>query len=106
METAGLLDLPGRILEQREEVEVKRVKTFSWRPGKGLEEGVVEKVTSAVEEFEDLKSDCEDWDSGDEDCSVLTDTAFLEVETISHYEEEDWDKELADSENNNPYGRF
>nr|XP_034959737.1 coordinator of PRMT5 and differentiation stimulator isoform X2 [Zootoca vivipara] len=117
MEAAGQRESPGRLLplpEQRkkadasafaEQEEFEVVKTFSWRPGKGLAEHAVEKVKSALEELEDFESPYEDSESDGEDLSMPTDTALIETKTVSHYVEEDWDKELEDNENNsNPYG--
>ncbi|KAM6474449.1 coordinator of PRMT5 and differentiation stimulator isoform 2-T2 [Liasis olivaceus] len=116
METAGQDAPPGRSLACRmkvngsttigqEEVEVKRAKSFIWSPGK---ETVVAKISTPEDsdDFEDFPSENEDWELIGEDCSMPTLTVFPEMKPVSLYEEEDWDKELADSENNkNPYGR-
>ncbi|XP_032994637.1 coordinator of PRMT5 and differentiation stimulator [Lacerta agilis] len=115
MEAAGQREPLGRFLlpEQRkkadasafaEQEEFEVVKTFSWRHGKGLAEHAMEKAKSALEEWEDFESPYEDSESDGEDLSVPTDTAFIETKTVSHYVEEDWDKELEENENNsNPY---
>lgn len=51
-------------------------------------------------EFEDLDLDDDDiWESEVKDTPIDTAPA-------SQYEEENWDKELAESENDNPYGRW
>ncbi|XP_053152985.1 coordinator of PRMT5 and differentiation stimulator isoform X2 [Hemicordylus capensis] len=112
----------GSALTGQNEVEVvKRVKTFCWRPRKGCTkedeilfsaapqnktggngltgpaEVVTDDMTSSLDESDDLDSDVED-------CSMPTDTVFPELKTASHYEKEDWDKELADSKySDNPY---
>ncbi|XP_053152987.1 coordinator of PRMT5 and differentiation stimulator isoform X4 [Hemicordylus capensis] len=88
----------GSALTGQNEVEVvKRVKTFCWRPRKGPAEVVTDDMTSSLDESDDLDSDVED-------CSMPTDTVFPELKTASHYEKEDWDKELADSKySDNPY---
>ncbi|XP_039199529.1 coordinator of PRMT5 and differentiation stimulator isoform X1 [Crotalus tigris] len=69
--------------------------------------GLTEKVEAKIntledcDDFEDFQSENEDWESVDEYCSVATETVFPEMKTVTQYEEEeDWDKEMADSENN------
>ncbi|XP_039199530.1 coordinator of PRMT5 and differentiation stimulator isoform X2 [Crotalus tigris] len=93
----------GSFITEQEEVEVKKAKTFIWRPGKGLTEKVEAKINTLedCDDFEDFQSENEDWESVDEYCSVATETVFPEMKTVTQYEEEeDWDKEMADSENN------
>ncbi|XP_062977546.1 coordinator of PRMT5 and differentiation stimulator-like [Elgaria multicarinata webbii] len=96
----------GSSFAREKEVEMaKKVKIFSWSPGKGLAESMVEKVTSPLKDSDDLESDLGDCELDGEGCSMPTNTAFPEMKTTTQYEEEDWDKELAESENNNnPYG--
>lgn len=75
----------------------------------GLTESVEAKISTLEDsdDFEDFQSENEDWESVDEYCSVATQTVFPEMKTVTQYEEEeDWDKEMADSENNkNSYGK-
>ncbi|XP_026536564.1 coordinator of PRMT5 and differentiation stimulator isoform X2 [Notechis scutatus] len=92
----------GRSLDCREEVEVKKAKAFIWRPWKGLTEKVEAKISTLEDsdDFEDFQSENEDWKSDDEDYDVATQTVFPEMTAVTQYEEEDWDKEMEDSENN------
>ncbi|KAM6474450.1 coordinator of PRMT5 and differentiation stimulator isoform 3-T3 [Liasis olivaceus] len=98
-----MMKVNGSTTIGQEEVEVKRAKSFIWSPGK---ETVVAKISTPEDsdDFEDFPSENEDWELIGEDCSMPTLTVFPEMKPVSLYEEEDWDKELADSENNkNPY---
>nr|XP_020641792.1 coordinator of PRMT5 and differentiation stimulator isoform X2 [Pogona vitticeps] len=79
---------------------VKNMKIFDWSPEKDRTENVVEKVRGTFEaEFEDLDSDNKAWELDVR--ATPTDTT-----AAPQYEEENWDKELAESENDHPYGRF
>ncbi|KAL8163745.1 UNVERIFIED_CONTAM: hypothetical protein K2H54_036637 [Gekko kuhli] len=111
MEATGQQDPPGDIPGQRTEVDasavtgqgevVKRV-TFDWKPGKDVEDSLAEEDEIILEDIRDLELDAEELEN--EAYSVPTDTAFPETNVTSHYEAEDWDKELAEIEyNNNPY---
>ncbi|XP_015280190.1 PREDICTED: coordinator of PRMT5 and differentiation stimulator [Gekko japonicus] len=129
MEATGQQDPPGDIPGQRTEVDasaatgqgevVKRV-TFNWKPRK--EDGerlfsaahletrgsiLTDVEDSLAEEDEIILEDIKDLDDEElenEAYNVPTDTAFPEKNPTSHYEAEDWDKELAEIEyNNSPY---
>ncbi|XP_077184845.1 coordinator of PRMT5 and differentiation stimulator [Paroedura picta] len=111
METSGQQEPPGAAPGRRTEVDasaatgqgevVKRV-TFDWKPGKDVGDNEADEDEIILEDIEDLELDDEDLEN--EDYSVPADTAFPEKNSTSHYEPEDWDKELAESESNkNPY---
>ncbi|XP_008112588.2 coordinator of PRMT5 and differentiation stimulator [Anolis carolinensis] len=100
----------GSAFAVQKEIEV--VKIFSWKPGKvflDLMRRVGEKATdtfSDAESFEDLEIDSEEyWESDGEDSSVpTTSTTSPEMKVTPQHEKEDWDAEVADTENrNNPY---
>ncbi|XP_054859166.1 coordinator of PRMT5 and differentiation stimulator [Eublepharis macularius] len=103
MEAAGRRELPRGGPGQRarvdasaaaEQEELEVVKTFNWKPGKDIGDYVTEEERVILDEVEDVEFDAEDFEN--EDYSVPIDA--------SHYEAEDWDKELAESEcSNNPY---
>ncbi|XP_058028792.1 coordinator of PRMT5 and differentiation stimulator isoform X2 [Ahaetulla prasina] len=96
------IEVNGSSITEQEEVEVKKAKAFIWRPGKGLIEKVEAKISNLEDsdDFEDFQSENEEWKSDYEDYDVATQTVFPEMKTVIQYEEEDWDKEMEDSENN------
>ncbi|XP_060616919.2 coordinator of PRMT5 and differentiation stimulator [Anolis sagrei] len=100
----------GSAFAVQKEIEVAKI--FGWKPRKvflGLMGRVGEKATdtySDAESFEDLETDSEEcWESGGEDSSgPITSTTSPEMKVTLQHEKEDWDSELADTENgNNPY---
>ncbi|XP_058028793.1 coordinator of PRMT5 and differentiation stimulator isoform X3 [Ahaetulla prasina] len=97
-----MIEVNGSSITEQEEVEVKKAKAFIWRPGKGLIEKVEAKISNLEDsdDFEDFQSENEEWKSDYEDYDVATQTVFPEMKTVIQYEEEDWDKEMEDSENN------
>ncbi|KAG8129360.1 hypothetical protein E2320_016045 [Naja naja] len=96
------IEVNGSSITEQEEVEVKKAKAFIWRPWKGLTEKVEAKINTLEDsdDFEDYQSENENWKSDDEDYDVATQTVFPEMTEVTQYEEEDWDKEMGDSENN------
>uniref|UniRef100_A0A2D4HMN2 Coordinator of PRMT5 and differentiation stimulator n=1 Tax=Micrurus lemniscatus lemniscatus TaxID=129467 RepID=A0A2D4HMN2_MICLE len=95
------IEVNGSPITEQEEVEVKKAKAFIWRPWKELTEKVEAKISTLEDsdDFEDFQSE-NDWKSDDEDYDVATQTVFPEMTAVTQYEEEDWDKEMEDSENN------
>ncbi|XP_070592103.1 coordinator of PRMT5 and differentiation stimulator isoform X2 [Erythrolamprus reginae] len=94
-----MIEVNGSSITEQQEVEIKKAKTFIWKPWKELTEKVEAKISNLEDsdDFEDFQSENEDCKSDNEDYNIAV---FPEMTTVTQYEEEDWDKEMEESENN------